>query len=438
MPSQTIICPSCGKRIPITEALTTQIEAGLRKSLESELNKREMAAKVALEKKLAIERVRLEKQAHRQAEQALANRMTKLQSDLVEAQKREKATKVNFERRMAQEGARLEKLAKLKVESQFNNQLATLQKRLKEKDREVSEIRKRETELQKQKSDLVARERSLEANIRKKTEQAIRKVEQQINDRVEGEYRSKQLQLEKKLSDAKKQATDLKRKLEQSSQQAQGEVAELELENVLRKAFPDDKIEAVRKGQLGADILQKVYSPDKQLCGTIIWETKTGKDWQKAWLPKLRNDQRRAKAHLAILVSHILPKDVTHFAQIDGVWVTEFPLALGVATALRSNLIQVSMMKQSLDGKHDKEKVELLFAYLSGTEFKHRVEAIVEAFRTMQDDLDKERSAMEKHWTLRGKQLQLVIQNVSNMYGEFQGIVGQTLPRIRRLELPSS
>jgi len=241
--------------------------------------------------------------------------------------------------------------------------------------------------------------------------------------------------LQKKLSDARRQATDLKRKLEQSSQQAQGEVAELELEKILERAFPNDEIRPIGKGKAGADVLQKVCAPGGRYCGAIIWESKNTQNWSKAWLGKLRNDQRRAKAELAVLVSLALPKDVRHFAQVDGVWVTEFSLALGLATALRTNLIQIAGLKQSSEGKH--EKMELLYEYLSSTEFRHRIEAIVEAFRSMQDDLDKERETMERQWAKRGKQIELVVQNVSGMYGDMQAIAGQSLPKIRRLELPA-
>jgi hypothetical protein len=212
-------------------------------------------------------------------------------------------------------------------------------------------------------------------------------------------------------------------------------VGELELEKVLKKAFPDDKIERIAKGKAGADILQKVHSSNEQYCGTILWESKNTQNWSKAWLNKLRGDQRRVKAELAVLVSMALPKDVRHFAQLDGVWVAEFPLALGVATALRINLMQVAALKQSSKGKH--EKMELLYEYLSSTEFRHRIEAIVEAFRSMRDDLDKERQTTEKQWAKREKQIQLVVQNISGMYGDMQGIAGQSLPKISRLELPA-
>jgi hypothetical protein len=105
--------------------------------------------------------------------------------------------------------------------------------------------------------------------------------------------------------------------------------------------------------------------------------------------------------------------------------------------ALRSQLIQAAGLRRASKGNHD-EKMKLLYDYLSSTEFRHRIEAIVESFRAMQDDIEKERATMERHWAKREKQIRMVVQNVSGMYGDMQGIVGPALPNIRRLELPSA
>ncbi len=435
MAEQTIVCPNCGKRIPVSKALTHQIETELRETFEAEAEKRERETQAAFEKKLAAETTRLEKQARKEAEQAASAEVSKIQKELAEAQKREKVAQASFERRLAGEKSRLEKQARKAAEEEISAEMAELQKQLRERDKQVMEVQKQRAEVHKLQNQLATREKAIETEISRKVEKALRKVEEETAERIEAEYRTRELEIQKKLSDAKRQAADLKRKLEQSSQQTQGEVIELELEKILEKAFPDDEIEPIGKGKAGADVLQKVYAPGGQYCGAIIWESKNTQNWSKAWLGKLRNDQRRAKAELAVLVSMALPKDVRHFAQVDGVWVTEFSLALGLATALRTNLIQVAVLKQSSKGKH--EKMELLYEYLSSTEFRHRIEAIVEAFRSMQDDLDKERETMERQWAKREKQIELVVQNVSGMYGDMQAIAGQSLPKIRRLELPA-
>jgi hypothetical protein len=406
MAEQTIVCPNCKKRIPVSEVLTHQIEADLRKDFESQNKVREKALQESFDKKLSVEITRTQKQA--QAE---------------------------LDKQLKEEKSRLEKQLQKKAEEKFSDELAGLKKELKDKERQAADLKKQQADVQKLQNQLASREKSIEAEIKKKVEMASRKAESETEKRIELEHRTRELQLEKKLSDAKRQASELKRKLEQSSQQSQGEVIEIELEKVLKRAFPEDKIEPVAKGKSGADVLHRVYNAG-QYCGTIIWESKNTQNWSKAWLGKLRTDQRRAKAELAVLVSMTLPKDVLHFAQVDGVWVTEFPLILGVATALRINLAQAALMKQSSKGKH--EKMELLYEYLSSTEFKHRIEGIVESFRSMQDDLDKERQTTERQWAKREKQIQLVVQNVAGMYGDMQGIVGQSLPKIRRLELPEA
>lgn len=194
-------------------------------------------------------------------------------------------------------------------------------------------------------------------------------------------------------------------------------------------------IETNTKGKAGADVLHKVYSPQGRPSGLIIWETKNTQTWSNGWLEKLRQDQRREKADFAVLVSKTLPKDVRNFGFVEGIWITEFPYSLGLGTALRMHLIQVYALKQSSEGKF--EKMEILHKYLTSTEFKHHIEAIVESFRFMQEDLNKERNSMQKLWARREKQIQLVVQNISGMYGEMQGIVGPSLPKIKRLELPS-
>ncbi len=405
MPEQTIICPNCGKRIPVSEALTHQIEAELRRNFESKAKEREKKFQADFEKKLSTEIERAEKRA-----------------------------RIDLERKLAEEKSRLEKQIQKNAEEKYADEMAGLKKELRDKEKQATGLRKQQADVQRVQKQLEAREKTIETEIERKVEKALRKAESETEKRIEAEYRNRELQLEMKLSDARRQASELKRKLEQSSQQAQGEVLEIELEKVLKRAFPEDKIEPIAKGKSGADILQKVYNAG-QCCGMIVWESKNTRNWSKTWLGKLRTDQRRAKAELAVLVSTALPKDVSHFAQVDGVWVTEFSLIPGVATALRINLIQVALLKRSSNSKH--EKMELLYQYLSSTEFKHRIEGIVEAFRSMQDDLNKERQTMERQWAKREKLIQLVVENISGMYGDMQGIVGQALPKIRRLELPA-
>jgi hypothetical protein len=212
----------------------------------------------------------------------------------------------------------------------------------------------------------------------------------------------------------------------------QGEVLEIELETTLRAKFPTDSIEPVPKGEFGGDVVQRVIGSMQQRCGTILWESKRTKTWQDGWLAKLRDDQRAAKAEIAIIVTQVLPKDVETFDLIDGVWVTSRRTMLPVAIALRQSLVELSLARQSGEGQQTKK--EMIYQYLTGPRFRLRVEAIVEKFRDMQEDLEKERKTLTKLWAKREEQIRCVVEATAGMYGDLQGIAGKSLQEIEGLD----
>lgn len=180
-------------------------------------------------------------------------------------------------------------------------------------------------------------------------------------------------------------------------------------------------------------MLQRVNSSTGQPSGAILWESKRTKNWSDGWLAKLRDDQRAAKAEVSILVSQALPKGIETFDVLDGVWVTTPRAALPVATILRHTLLEIGIVRQVGEGQQT--KTEMVYQYLTGPRFRHRVEAIVEAFSSMKDDLDRERKAIMKQWAKRDEQIERVMVATVGMYGDLQGIAGKTLQEIEGLSL---
>jgi len=207
----------------------------------------------------------------------------------------------------------------------------------------------------------------------------------------------------------------------------------MDLENQLKREFPRDRIAPVLKGIKGADLVQEVFDELQSRCGHIIWEAKNTKRWSPGWIGKLKDDQRDASATFAVLVTSVLPSNIERFGQIDGVWVCDVHSYLGLAVALRHHLIDIAFARKAAEGKND--KVEMVYRYLSGDEFKRRIEAIVESFNSIQEQLMRERRAMEKIWKEREKQIQRITLNTVGMYGEMRGIIGSGLPQIAALEL---
>jgi len=390
MSASIITCPHCHKEIELSQAFSHQLEAQYKSKFEQD--------KQAWEK----EKEQLQKDQTRQTE-------------VIKKEMWEKA--------------------KVAATDKNKQELTTLKLELQDRDKELDEKRKAELELRREKRKLEDERKELELTVEKKLDTERKQIQEDVAKQIREENKLKNMEREKQLEDARRVNEDLRRKLEQGSQQMQGEVLELELEEMLRTEFVYDEIREVPKGVRGADVLQIVRDRSGRKCGTIVWESKRTKAWTDTWITKLKKDQRAVKAELAVIVSNVLPKDIKYFGVKDTVWISSYEIVLAVSTTLRSSLIKVAAAQQAQVGKN--EKTELLYQYLTGIEFKQRVEGIVESFIQMKDDLEREKRAFTKMWAKREKQIEQVVHNTLGMHGDLQGFMGASLPEIRDLELPS-
>jgi len=399
MPDQTIICPNCGKEIPLTETLFHQIKESLRKEYDDKA---------------------------REKEQELARREKQVEDS-------EKTIEQRVSEKLKAEREKLKQDGKKEAEEALLLERKDLQEQLAEKEKKIEESQSIELDLRKKVREAEEAKKDAELIVARRIDEEREKIEQKALEIYSEGHRLKDLEKDKKINDMAKMIEELKRKAEQGSMQTQGEVMELDLEALLKTRFPVDEVEPVPKGMRGADILQKVYNRSRQHCGTIIWETKHTKAWSDGWISKLKDDQREVKAEIAVIVTESLPKGINSFTQLGGVWITNFMLAGSLAEILRTGLIQLSQAKLSAIGKN--EKMEVLYNYLSGPEFRQKVEVIVGTFKSMKEDLDKEKRSITKIWAQREKQIERVIMNTAGMYGDMQGIIGASLPEIKMLEL---
>jgi len=243
--------------------------------------------------------------------------------------------------------------------------------------------------------------------------------------------RLEKLEFEKKISDMQKALEEAQRKGKQGSQQLQGEVLELDLEEKLKNTFTLDEFAPVPKGVEGADIWQIVKNKFGNEAGSILWETKRTKTWSNSWLPKLREDARKTNATVPILVSVVLPEDVKYFKRMDGVLVTSYEYAIGIADMVRERLLHVAIAKSKASSD---EKLQAIYDYISSDAFRHKFESHFESVGELRKGLISERRAMEKIWKHRETQIDRLDRSASQMFGEFQGVV-PSLKTIKSLEL---
>lgn len=375
MSDLTIQCPQCSHEIELTEQLAGPMLADLRRSFNEELTKREQQAAKALA-----------------AAQAQAKEAGKVEAAAEQAALRERVQQQD------------EKLREAQVA-----QAAALRREQELKDKEA------EMELTLQKM-LAAERPALEERLAKEAQEkaSLREAEQA-----------------QKIEAMTKRIEDLQQRATQGSMQTQGEAAEIILEDTLAAAFAMDGFSPVAKGVSGADVRQDVMTPNG-VAGSILWESKRTKNWTAGWLAKLRNDQREAGCEIAVITSNALPEGVQSFDFIDGIWVCAPRYVVPLATSLRQGLIEVAGAKGRAMGQET--KAELVYEYLTGTQFKQRIDAIVERFEDMQMELAKERKFMERAWSARAKQIELVIGSTIGMHGDLQGIAGRAMPEIESVE----
>jgi hypothetical protein len=404
-----ISCPKCGFEINVSDVLHRQIEEQFRKDFEQK--------SVEKEKEFQTQKRKLESQQKELEEEK------RQQEELIEKQTQEK---------LKTEKTKLETLLRKQIDDEKSDELKVLRESLQKKSEQVKELNRTKAEIEKLKLEKAELREEIILEQEKMFSNRLENERKVIAQRVEEQHSLKIKELEKKLQDQTELAVEMKRKAEQGSSQLQGEVQELAIEKFLRDTFPNDLISEVPKGIKGADAIQYVRNQFGAETGIILYESKRTKTFGKDWVGKLKSDALLVKANLCVIVTEALPEWIDRVGQIDGVWVCTFNDFKGMAILLRDSLIRINEAYSSQMNKG--EKMQMLYDYLTGSEFRLQVEAIVEGFGELQKGYHQERQSMERIWKQREKQLEKVLLNANRFIGSIQGIAGQSMPNLKLIE----
>jgi hypothetical protein len=411
-----IKCPNCATEFDVQDVLSADVEQKFRLEYENKLQ--QSFAQLNLEKKNLEDR----------------------QKQFEETRKKENEI---FQQKLQQEKQKMEsdiqQQVRKSIGEDYENQLRMLKENMLENEEKLKGARLKELEFLRKEQELKNKEQEIEINIQKRLLEERDFLAQQIRkeevERVlirETEFQLKVKELEKQLEDQRKLAEEMKRKAEQGSMQLQGEAQELLLEEILKDHFPYDTITEVGKGVEGADCIQVVKDNIGTDCGKIIFESKRTKSFNNSWIEKLKNDRRNKNAEVAILVTQVYPKEMSCFGERDGIWICSFSEVVALTHALRHTIIQIAHARKAEENKG--EKMQLLYSYLTGIEFRQQIETIVESFLSLKNNISKERIQMEKLWKEREKQLEKVLISTSGLYGSIKGIAGASVGDIPLLE----
>jgi hypothetical protein len=415
-----IICPHCGKPVEIDKALEGQIEARV---LSVERHKHEEE----------LEKLKLEQAAQLAKEKAdvadIAAKHLEGEKELI--RKQADADLELEKKKILQEAANEQR----KFASDQENLVITLRKDAESAKKDNKTLREDLSKLMDQLRESNKAKDNAELEAKKTIAAEESKIREEAEKSADEKQRLRIAEKDSQLEAAKKQLDEMQRKLNQGSQQLQGEILELDLEEVLAQNFREDEIVPVAKGVSGADITQVVKTRGGVECGTILWEIKRTKNWTDGWIPKLKQDLRNAKADIPVIISEVLPKHIDgDMAQVDGVWLVKPKLAIMLATLLRQGLLDVGRQKALAANQGD--SASALYSFVTSREFAQQIESMVETYQEMRTQVSKERMAYEKLWAQREKQADKLLSGTANIIGSVQGYIGQSsMPQIKGLEL---
>lgn len=379
----TITCPKCKEIVSIDEALSHQLEDQITLQLKDEFNKKWLDQKDKL------------------LQQAQADALKKAEENL-------KRQTVESEKLLKEEIAK--------------------------KDEELKKSRNEELKLRKEKQAIEEEREKWELDKQRQLDEEREKIKQKTAESMLEEHRMRDLEKNKQMEDMRRKIDELQMKVNLTSQQLQGEVLELELEELLKREFPLDDILPVGKGIRGADVVQLIHDQSGSECGKIIWESKRTKNWEEGWVIKLKEDMRAEKADMAIIVSIALPQGMKNFALREGVYVTNFECITSVAGIIRMHLIKLHSTKLMSVGKN--ERIESLYNYITSSEFAQKIDAMLETYTSMLNTLEKERTAMLKIWSQREKEIKVLKDSTVMIHGSLTGLIGDSMGEVKSLEFP--
>lgn len=440
MNKNIVKCPKCQTEISVEDVLASQIEEKVKDSYKQKWEEKEKEIKEQRElletkdKEIKQKEEKIDSKVEELVCQQKAKFAGELKLKELELEKKKKEMEEEKDEAIKEERKRLQQKIKLELEGEMKTEMDDFRKELEEKNQKISELKQKELNFIKKEKGLKEREQDMDLELERKMANERKKMEDEFEKYHEEKHRMELREKEEKIGGLKKLIEDLKRKSEQGSTQMQGEVQELELEDILRELFPDDEITSVGKGVEGADVMHNVKDRTGKICGTILYESKRTKGFSEKWIEKLKQDQRKLSADLAIIVTQILPKEMNSFGEQKGVWICRFSEVKGIICLLRKQIKSLDEVKNSQQNKGT--KMEVLYQYLIGNEFRQQLEAIVEGFIESKDQITRERIAMEKQWKQREKINDKVLINTANMYGAIKGIAGGSIQDIKILELP--
>jgi hypothetical protein len=400
-------CPNCGGKFNPEEAIGHEIKEQMERDFQRQLREQSKSIEERIRRQ-ENEKFNLQLKSYERESAFKTERLKVLEEETVLLREKELLVKQKEERMELEMKKRLLEREKVIREQADKSAL----------EKALVEVREREQKLSRDRE-------TMELILKKRVSEEAEKARE--------EERMKSAELQKKLDDQSRLINEMKRKSEQGSMQMQGEVQELALEEFLKSSFPRDEVEEIGKGKRGGDCVHIVKDQFERICGRILYESKRTKHFSHEWISKIKDDMRLKQADLGVIVTEALPDGMSRFGEVEGIWICTFLEFKALAYLFRLNLSRIGEVMASQENRG--EKMNMIYRYVTGVEFRQKLEAAFEAYNEMQEDLTKEKAVMISQWARREKKLLKAVENLVSLYGDVKGIAGGAVQEIKCLEM---
>jgi hypothetical protein len=398
-------CPKCTHHFQVGDVLREQIE----KELKTQLNAKWTTMKLELDKEMEEKKAEI-----RQKEKDISQKENDLEKKL--------------EERLAAERNQLRQTVKASLSAEYAERMQSLSEENQQKSQELQKMYRLESENEKIKRDMAMQEEKIRIQMERQLTEQLREESEKIKIREEEKMQMKIMEREQTIEALRVQLIEATRKAEQGSMQLQGEVQEIALQQILGQFFVYDEISEVPKGITGADVIQTVRNDRGENCGKIVFESKRTKEFNTEWIKKLKQDALLVKGDICVIVTEVKPKGMTDIGYEEGVWICSFREVKSLTLALREGLLRVF---EAFSGQTNKgEKMQMLYDYLTGSQFKMQINAIFEAYEDMLNSLNKEKAVALRMYAEREKQLDKLLLNATSFHTSIRTIAGSAVPDV--------
>lgn len=417
MKTQTLkmICPSCKSSISVDELLVSQFEQSIRKDLNEELSRRESELK-----------------QHQEEYKQLSIQLNKDKTDIEELVDKQVKAQLLTKEESLKESIRKE------VNDEKVHQLQELENELIRKSTQLKDMNKTKAQLERLSREMDERESQIILDKEKELTERLEKARLSIREQVDQENHLKLKERQQVIDGLKVKLSEAQRQVSQGSMQLQGSVMEREILQLLQDTHPTDEFIQSKVGANAADLLHIVKTKNGAKCGSIYMEIKQTKVFQPKWVNKLKNDNIHTgtNSDILVIVSSALPEGIKRYAIYQGIWVCSYDAIQELSLALRFGLLKIKEVEIT---QHNKgQKMELLYSYLTSSEFKGVFGSIIEGFKDIQDLHNSEKLRTQKLWKQREKQLSQVLASSVEFYGSLKGIAGAAIQDVKMLEYPKA